>query len=145
MQFTAPPMAARDRQATLLLAHGLSVHSRGCSLGNAGSMTPPSDDVPIACSLDERALAGRTAALRASVLAQADRLERLPDGYRWFFGVEPDIFARLGPILDAERRCCRFLRIALSADPGLGVVALTVTGPAGTADFLEAWLPPPPH
>jgi hypothetical protein len=100
------------------------------------------NELPIACSLDDRALADRTATLRASVLAEARDVERLPDGYRWRFDQHADLLARLGTVIDAERLCCRFLYFAIEADPGLGLVTLDVTGPAGTADFLESWIAP---
>jgi hypothetical protein len=94
----------------------------------------------VACSLDGAALAGRQAELRAGVLAEAQSVERLPSGYRWRFDSRPDLLARLGSILDAERRCCPFLSIALTADPDLGRVVLEIAGPAGTPEFLEDWI-----
>jgi|SRR5687768_6622974 len=100
------------------------------------------NELPIACSLDGRALASRQSELRASVLAEAESVERLPDGYRWRFRGQRDLFARLGPVIDAERHCCRFLRFAIAADPDLGSVTVEITGPAGTADFLESWIAP---
>ena len=100
------------------------------------------DDLPIACTLDGRALSGRVSELRTGVLASAEAVERLPDGYRWRFRSEPGLFARLGAVIDAERHCCRFLRFAIDTEPGLGSVILEVTGPPGTADFLDGWIAP---
>ena len=99
-------------------------------------------DLPIACSLDASALGRRQSELRAGVLAEAESVERLPDGYRWRFRHAPDLFARLGPVLDGERHCCPFLRFAVHADHDRGAVTVDVTGPAGTADFLETWIAP---
>lgn len=96
--------------------------------------------VAVACSLDGPALAGRQAELRAGVLAEAQSVERLLNGYRWRFDSRPDLLGRLGPVLDAERRCCRFLSIALTADADLGDVVLEITGPEGTAEFLGEWI-----
>jgi hypothetical protein len=101
------------------------------------------NDLPIACSLDGRAFASRQSELRASILAEADSMERLAEGYRWRLRHERDLFARLGAVIDAERQCCRFLRFTIDADPGLGTVTVEVTGPDGTADFLESWIAPP--
>jgi hypothetical protein len=97
-------------------------------------------DLPIACSLDAPALGRRQSELRGSVLAEAESVERLPDGYRWRFRHAPDLFARLGPIIDGERHCCRFLHFEIVADEDRGMVTVDVTGPAGTADFLESWI-----
>ena len=99
-------------------------------------------DLPIACSLDTPALARRQSELRAGLLSEAESVERLPDGYRWHFGHAPDLFQRLGSIVDAERQCCRFLRFHIAGDQDRGPVTFDVTGPAGTADFLESWIPP---
>ena len=100
--------------------------------------------LPIACSLDGRALAGRQAALRISVLAEAESVERLTDGYRWRFRDSRDLLARLGTVADAERRCCQFLQFAVTAEAGMGTVTVDITGPEGTADFLDSWIDRPP-
>jgi hypothetical protein len=64
----------------------------------------------------------------------------LPEGYRWQFRSQDALFARLGAVIDAERQCCRFLRFHLMADPDGGMVTLEVTGPIGTAQFLDSWV-----
>ena len=96
-------------------------------------------DLPIACSLDGRALASRQSELRAGVLGEADSVERLVDGYRWRFTSGRDLLARLGAVIDAERQCCRFLRFAIGVEPDMSAVTVEVTGPPGSADFLESW------
>ena len=98
--------------------------------------------LPVACSLDGRALAARQSDLRASVLAEAAKVERLADGYRWQFSAPGDVLARIGAVIDAERQCCRFLRFQVAADPDGGAITVDVTGPPGTAAFLESWLMP---
>ena len=97
-------------------------------------------NLPIACSLDRQTLNRRQADLRAGVLAEAASVERLENGYRWQFHHASDLFERLGAVIDAERRCCRFLHFAIHADQDLGLVTLDISGPAGTADFLEGWV-----
>ena len=98
-------------------------------------------DLPIACSLDGAALARRQAELAAGLLAEAVNVDPLPDGFRWRFVSTPGLIARIAAVIEGERQCCRFLRFALDADPDMGHVTLTVTGPEGARDFLEAWLP----
>jgi hypothetical protein len=100
-------------------------------------------ELPIACSLDGRALAARQSDLRVSVLADAAQVERIADGYRWRFADREDVLARLGAVIDAERRCCRFLRFEIRTEPDGGAVTFDVTGPAGTAAFLESWIAAP--
>jgi hypothetical protein len=46
------------------------------------------------------------------------------------------------PIIDGERHCCRFLQIVIAAEQDLGFVTLDITGPHGTAEFLESWITP---
>lgn len=99
-------------------------------------------EMPIACSLGGPALGRRQSELRASILAEAQAVERIPDGYRWRFAHTSNLFARLGLLIDAERDCCRFLRFALSGDQDQGRVVLEITGPNGTVEFLESWIPP---
>jgi hypothetical protein len=99
-----------------------------------------SQELPVACTLDGRSLAARQSDLRISILAEAVTAERLADGYRWQFRSQDALFARLGAVIDAERQCCRFLRFQLRADSDEGLVTLDVTGPAGTAEFLESWV-----
>lgn len=103
-----------------------------------------SETLPIACSLDAGSLARRRSELRDGVLAEAETVEPLAAGYRWRFRDTPDLVARLGAVIDAERRCCRFLRFAVTCDADLGRVVLEVTGPEGALEFLEAWVGGPP-
>ena len=51
---------------------------------------------------------------------------------------EPSIDA--AAVIDAERRCCRFLRFVLIVEPDDGPLWLELTGPEGTEDFLSALL-----
>ena len=50
----------------------------------------------------------------------------------------------MAEVIDAERRCCRFLRIELTVQPADGPVQLRLTGPAGTREFLRDLLPGEP-
>ena len=101
-------------------------------------------DLPIACSLDAAALGRRASELRATVLSEAAAVERLSNGYQWRFTHTKDLFTRLAPLIDAERQCCRFLHFVVSANADDGEVTLEITGPSGTADFMESWIVPKP-
>ena len=97
-------------------------------------------NVPVACSLQGPALGIRQSELRRSVLRDATTVERLPDGYRWRFAHAAYLFSRLGPLIDGERQCCRFLHFAVLASEDQGTVTLDITGPTGTLDVLESWI-----
>jgi hypothetical protein len=95
-------------------------------------------NLPIACTLSSAELARRRASLLPGVAAQAESREPVDGGFRWRFGPVPDILRALIDVIEAERECCRFLKFTLTADPDGGPVWLEVTGPPGTAEFLDA-------
>jgi hypothetical protein len=94
-------------------------------------------DLPIVCTLDGETLKTRRENLLPGLIADAEAREDLVDGYRWHF-TQADILPRLLRVVDAERKCCRFLRFEVTLEPNLGPISLTVTGPPGTREFLEA-------
>jgi hypothetical protein len=94
-------------------------------------------DLPIVCTLDEDMRKTRREQLIAGLVADADAREEVTEGYRLRFG-RADVVPRLMQVIEAERKCCRFLRFEVAFEPDLGPIWLTVTGPAGTRDFLAA-------
>jgi hypothetical protein len=94
-------------------------------------------DRPIACTLDPSELARHRDSLLPGLIARAQSSEPLPDGARWHFEPSSDLMLALATMIDAERRCCPFLRFQVVAEAGAGPVWLEVTGPVGTRDFLE--------
>ena len=101
-------------------------------------MTSP----PLACVPGAIPARERTAhfALLARLFGESARSrERLPDGYRYRFdsGALDDLTA----FVANERRCCPFLSFALEIAPAEGPILLTLTGPAGIHEFLDAELP----
>lgn len=93
-------------------------------------------DYPVACDLSPEGLAHRRHALLPGLVEHAVEREKLADGFRWRFEPEADLLTRIAAVIDAERRCCRFLRFRLDVEPGGGPVWLHVTGPEGTVPFL---------
>jgi hypothetical protein len=97
---------------------------------------------PVACSLDAEALEARRQGLLADLLRRAEHHEALPDGHRFYFAKDDTILETIARTIDAERRCCQFLRFRLTVEPGGGPIDLELTGPAGTREFLAAILTP---
>ena len=95
-------------------------------------------NVPIACTLTPDALSARKAGLLARVVRQATARVDLEDGVRLTFPAAS--LADVASVIAAERACCRFLRFTLVVEPDLGPLSLTLTGPPGTRDFLDALL-----
>jgi hypothetical protein len=94
-------------------------------------------DLPIVCTLDSDTQKTRRENLLPGLTAAADLKQELADGYRLRF-TQADILPRLLHVVDAERKCCRFLRFEVTLEADLGPVWLTVTGPPGTREFLAA-------
>jgi hypothetical protein len=96
-----------------------------------------STGLPIACTLTEDELATMREGLLPGLLAKATSRESTAGGFRWQFQPQSGLLARAAAVIDAERRCCQFMRFLLVVEPGEGPVWLEVTGPEGTKDFLS--------
>jgi hypothetical protein len=94
--------------------------------------------LPVACTLSPDDLRQRRAGLLAGLAATAKTRETIESGMRFTFEASSENFADVMKAIDAERRCCQFLQFELTVTPGLGPFTLTITGPAGTAEFLSA-------
>jgi len=96
--------------------------------------------LPIACTLTPQQLASMREGLLPGLLAEAVSRESIAGGFRWRFTSQPGLLAKAAAVIDAEHRCCRFLRFLLTVEPGDGPVWLEVTGPEGTEAFLSTLL-----
>ena len=92
----------------------------------------------IVCELTPAELAARREGLLPSLLALAQERVRLSNGFRWRFAPSTEFLDAAIRMIDAERRCCRFLKFALTVEPDEGDMWLEVTGPQGTVEFLDA-------
>ena len=97
-------------------------------------------DLPIVCTLTPDALRARREGLLSDLLRQAETRETLPYGMRLRFAPSSETLATIALAVESERRCCRFLRFAITVEPEEGPVLLELTGPPGTREFLEALL-----
>lgn len=97
-------------------------------------------DFPIACTLDPATLKTRREGLLRELVRRAEHSEARSDGYRLRFVPTEDALTLIARTVNAERRCCRFLRFTLTVEPNEGPVYLDLTGPAGTGEFLAALL-----
>jgi hypothetical protein len=94
-------------------------------------------DLPIACTLTAAELQSRGSQLLPGLIARATSRTSVPEGLHWSFVSGDGILAEIARVIDAERRCCPFLRFTVVVEAGGGAVTLAVTGPAGTKAFLE--------
>ncbi len=93
-------------------------------------------ELPIACELTPAELEVRREGLLAYLLALAQERVTIANGLRWRFGPSAEFLAAAAETIDAERRCCRFLKFVLTVEPDAGAMWLEITGPEGTAEFL---------
>lgn len=73
-------------------------------------------------------------------LFEKEMLERteIPGGYSFSFPASS--FDSLARFMSNERRCCPFLGFELSVEPADAGLRLSLTGPEGTREFLNAEL-----
>ena len=96
----------------------------------------------LACRIDALGSVQRARhrTLLAELIAAAEAVEELPDGYAIRFPARPFLFLRLAEWVELERACCPFLSIRLEFDRDRRI-RIFLTGPAGTKEILEAELP----
>ncbi len=71
------------------------------------------------------------------LLGRAQLLERLPYGVRLSFDPAPGVLLDIAGVVERERNCCGFLRFDISIPPAGERFTLVMTGPEGTAEFIE--------
>jgi hypothetical protein len=94
--------------------------------------------LPIACTLSPAALSARREGLLAELLRRAEDHEELPEGHRLRFAATENTLAMVARTVEAERQCCRFLRFQITIEPDGGPIALELSGPPGTREFISA-------
>jgi hypothetical protein len=97
-------------------------------------------DVPIVCTLSADALEARRQGLLADLLRRAEGHELTAEGLRLVFSADAGTLAAIARVVDAERRCCRFLRFVITVAPAGGPIALELSGPPGSREFIAALL-----
>lgn len=98
-------------------------------------------DLPIPCTLTPEEMRRGRESLLPGIIARAGAHEPVDGGFCFRFTSEAGLIPALAAMIEAERRCCRFLHFEVSAEPDEGPVWLAVTGPPGTGDFLAEWIP----
>jgi hypothetical protein len=91
----------------------------------------------IACRLTSPQLQERKRKVIASLQRQVLEIKDLPDGYSYRFAATDGALDELLAFIKTERQCCAFFDFALRVQPDQ-TVWLTLTGPAGAKDFIDA-------
>ena len=95
-------------------------------------------DLPVVCTLSPAALQARRENLLNALLRRTIERRELPNGYSLRFAAEGDVLSEIARTVDNERKCCRFLRFAVTVEPDDGTITVDLTGPSGTREFLAA-------
>ena len=93
--------------------------------------------LPIACTLQPGELATSAAQLLPGLARLATSRVPIDDGYRFEFVASSECLQAVVAVIDAERRCCRFLHFQLTVSPDAGPIRFDVTGPRGTQEFIS--------
>lgn len=104
----------------------------------------PAAGLPVVCALSPAALRERREGALRSLRAQAQEVREITGGWSMRFAPEDELLAELVRFIQAERKCCAFLRFAVVVAPGEGPVWLEMTGPDGTQELLRDLLEVPP-
>lgn len=94
--------------------------------------------LPVVCTLTPETMATRRAQLLPGLFRRAQAVEADADGFRLRFDSSAETLHAVAAAIEAERRCCRFLRFELVAEPGEGPLVLTLGRPPGTREFVAA-------
>lgn len=95
------------------------------------------DSMQIFCNLTDAAFRERESLLLARFREAVAETTELPDGFAFHAPGERGWIALLAELMVAERECCPFMRFELAAEPNMGRVTLSVTGPPGAKAFLK--------
>lgn len=93
-------------------------------------------DLAVACSLMPAELHERRRGLLANVRAAMSGVRELENGFRYEFPLAGDTLAELTNLIQLEHQCCPFLTFTLTIEAGADSVALQLTGPPETKEFL---------
>jgi len=100
-------------------------------------MTAPA---PVACRLSDRDQARRAQELEKEFFSRVARSERRRDGYSLYLRATPANRRLIDEFVAFEGECCPFLETRVE-EAGAGEIELSLGGPEGTVEFLDAWIP----
>ena len=94
----------------------------------------------IACRLTGPEFRERERTLLARFKSEFVAVNELTNGYAVRIPGDQDSLRLVCDLMAAERNCCPFLKFELVAEPEMGPITLSLTGPSGTKEFLKTIL-----
>lgn len=64
-------------------------------------------------------------------------IQEVENGYQFTFSNETELIGKLAEFISNERLCCPFLKFSLTVNAPNEPIALSLTGPVGTPEFLR--------
>jgi hypothetical protein len=101
------------------------------------------DNPPTACSLTTAEFRDREATLLAQFRSVVIETEELQEGYAFRLPGDRQSIGLIAELIVAERECCPFLALEVSALANRGQVIVRAKGPAGTKELLKSLLSKP--
>ncbi len=99
-----------------------------------------SNNLPLACSLPDAALAVRREQVVLLLFNAVQQTQELADGYTFQFAPDRDSVARLTEFISAERECCPFFTFELIFEPNRGPLWLRLRGGEGVKEFIQTMI-----
>jgi len=97
---------------------------------------------PFACNMNVFTLTERENHIRTTtqLFQSVQNIQEVENGYEFIFPnlSGSEILTRMAEFISNERLCCPFLKFALTINIDPQPIALILTGPEGTQEFLRA-------
>ncbi|WP_134089038.1 hypothetical protein [Olivibacter sp. XZL3] len=98
------------------------------------------DARPLTCKLTSPEIQQRKATVIASLKKQVLEKMELSNGYSYKFKGDDSVLTELTEFIKTERLCCDFFDFGIKVSGDMSASWLSITGPAGTKDFITAEL-----
>ena len=94
---------------------------------------------PLICNMDVFTPAQREAHIRTTtaLIQSVQGVREVQNGYEFTFPGETEFISRVAEFISSERACCPFLKFSLTVFSEEAPITLSLTGPAGTQEFLR--------
>jgi len=97
-----------------------------------------------ACTFNETSLNAdqrdRHKIVMQQVMREIQEIKELPNGYSLRLPLKPIMIRAAAEFMSLEQKCCSFFGFNLEIEPNNGPLWLSITGGAGTKEFLRAEL-----
>jgi hypothetical protein len=96
-------------------------------------------DTPLSCNMGVFTPVQREAHVRTAItlFQSVQSVQDVKNGYEFTFPNETEFISKIAEFISNERLCCPFLRFTLNVFSDGEPISLSLTGPAGTPEFLR--------